>query len=554
VQFIDESEIHVKAGDGGPGAVAFRREKFVPRGGPSGGDGGDGGDIVLEADLRLTTLLDFRFKREHTARNGEPGRGRDQNGHAALDLVLRVPPGTIVKSVETGEVLRDLRDPGDRWVLAAGGRGGLGNMNFATPTLQAPRFAQPGTEGEEKWVRLELRLLADVGLVGFPNAGKSTLVARLSRARPKIADYPFTTLQPHLGVVQYKDGRSFVLSDLPGLIEGAHAGAGLGTRFLKHMQRCRAIVHLLDASAAPLQGRDLVADYEAINRELALFDPALGRKAQVVAANKIDLPEAREAAAAFAKVLAKRGVPVHLISGATGEGIPGLLDAAVRLLDTAGPAEPLLRDLPQQAEAGDTDGQALHPEASGVGVEAGEQAGAKAGAEAGERADAGAEEEFAPLVDERAEAARAKQERAPKLTGRRKDGMFKEKAAQAAQPLGQKFQPTSEAAALLLSAAARRQGGKQVIPPVRKAREPKVKVAQAKAAGPAKKAAASKKPTQAGGKKRTSAGPKGSASKAAKSAVRKLGRTLGNKPGKSLGKALGKPLGSKSPRKKDSRA
>ncbi len=216
MQFIDEAEVYVKAGDGGAGAVAFRREKFVPRGGPSGGDGGNGADIILESDERLTTLLDFRFKREYRAKNGEPGRGRDQNGHAAPELLLRVPPGTMVRDAETGELLIDLRQPGTRFVLAKGGRGGLGNMNFATPTLQAPRFAQPGTEGEEKRVKLELRLLADVGLVGFPNAGKSTLVARLSRARPKIADYPFTTLTPHLGVVQYKDGKSFVLTDLPG--------------------------------------------------------------------------------------------------------------------------------------------------------------------------------------------------------------------------------------------------------------------------------------------------------------------------------------------------
>src|SRR5881628_3553016 len=269
MQFIDEAEIRVKAGDGGAGAVAFRREKFVPRGGPSGGDGGNGADVLLETDGRLTTLLDFRFKSEYRARNGEPGRGRDQNGHAAPELLLKVPPGTVVKDASSGEVLADLREKDRRWVLAKAGRGGLGNMNFATSTLQAPRFAQPGTEGEEKRVRLELRLLADVGLVGFPNAGKSTLVSRLSRAKPKIADYPFTTLQPHLGVVQYKDGRSFVLSDLPGLIEGAHRGAAS-------------------------QDRDLLADFDAINRELELFDPALGRKAQVVAANKIDVPEARE--------------------------------------------------------------------------------------------------------------------------------------------------------------------------------------------------------------------------------------------------------------------
>ena len=342
MHFIDEAEIHVKAGDGGPGAVAFRREKYAPRGGPSGGDGGNGGDIVLTTDERLTTLLDFRFKREYRARNGQPGRGRDQNGHAAPELLLKVPPGTVVKDAESGEVLADLRENGRRWVLAKGGRGGLGNMNFATSTLQAPRFAQPGTPGEERRVKLELRLLADVGLVGFPNAGKSTLVSRLSRARPKIADYPFTTLQPHLGVVQYKDGRSFVLTDLPGLIEGAHAGAGLGHRFLKHMQRCRVIVHLVDAEAAD---RDLVAGFDAINRELELFDPALRRKPQVVTANKIDLPDARASASEFAKKLKRRRINVHLVSAATGEGLDELLDAMVRALDAAGLAQPLEQDL-----------------------------------------------------------------------------------------------------------------------------------------------------------------------------------------------------------------
>lgn len=396
MQFIDEAEIYVKAGDGGRGAVAFRREKFVPRGGPSGGDGGDGGDVILETDERLTTLLDFRFKREYHARNGEPGRGRDQNGHAAPEMVLKVPPGTLVRDVASGEMLADLRENARRWILAKGGKGGLGNMNFATPTLQAPRFAQPGTDGEEKRVRLELRLLADVGLVGFPNAGKSTLVSRLSRARPKIADYPFTTLQPHLGVVQYKDGRSFVLSDLPGLIEGAHRGAGLGHRFLKHMARCRAIIHLVDAS----QDRDLVADFDAINRELELFDPALGRKTQVVAANKIDVPEARERADDLRKKLKRRKIEVHLVSGATGEGLDALLDATVRALDTAPAPAPLQRDV--------------------------------------DPAPAPVPEEPRPLRDERADDAREREGRAPPLTGRQKDGVPKAKAAAREKPAARK--------------------------------------------------------------------------------------------------------------------
>jgi GTP-binding protein len=396
MQFIDEAEIYVKAGDGGAGAVAFRREKYAPRGGPSGGDGGNGADIILETDERLTTLLDFRFKREYRARNGEPGRGRDQNGHAALELVLKVPPGTLVRDIASGEVLADLRENARRWVIAKGGRGGLGNMNFATPTLQAPRFAQPGTDGDEKRVKLELRLLADVGMVGFPNAGKSTLVSRLSRARPKIADYPFTTLQPHLGVVQYKDGRSFVLTDLPGLIEGAHAGAGLGTRFLKHMGRCRVVIHLVDAS----QDRDLVADFDAINRELELFDPALGRKAQIVAANKVDVPEARERAAAFAKKLKRRKVAVHLVSGATGEGLEAVLDATVRALDLAGMPAPLERDLAPPLE------------------------------------DAPKRKREKLLEDERELDRKAKKERAPKLTGREKDGVPKAMAQDVAEKKG----------------------------------------------------------------------------------------------------------------------
>jgi len=421
MQFIDEAEIYAKAGDGGAGAVAFRREKFVPRGGPAGGDGGDGGDILLETDERLSTLLDFRFKREYHARNGEPGRGRDQNGHAAPEMVLKVPPGTLVKDAETAAVIADLRENGIRYVLAKGGRGGLGNMNFATPTLQAPRFAQPGTPGEEKRVRLELRLLADVGLVGFPNAGKSTLVARLSRARPKIADYPFTTLQPHLGVVQYKDARSFVLTDLPGLIEGAAEGAGLGHRFLKHMQRCRVVVHLVDASSAPVAGRDLVRDFDAINRELSLFDPALGRKAQVVAANKVDVSEAREAAELFARTLAERGIRVHTISGATGEGVPALLDAIVRELDSASTAPLLERDL----VAADVPESALVdlapaplPAAATVRVEALTEDDLEENARARH------------LSDEREESAREKARRAPKPTGRRKDGVLKAKAVE----------------------------------------------------------------------------------------------------------------------------
>jgi GTP-binding protein len=331
MQFIDEARVFVKAGDGGNGAVAFRREKYAPRGGPSGGDGGDGGDIVLLADEGLTTLLDFRYRPEYRARHGEHGRGRDQNGHGAEMMLLRVPVGTVVKDAATGAVLFDLVKHGERVVVAAGGRGGRGNMNFATSTRQAPDFAEQGKPGVTRDLLLELKLLADAGLVGLPNAGKSTLISRVSQAHPKIADYPFTTLTPVLGVVRYKGDRSFVLADLPGLIEGAHAGAGLGHRFLKHVERCGVLVHLLDASAE----RDLVKDFETIERELSMYDARLGDKAVVAAANKCEIPGARERAHALAEYLRARGVGLHLVSAATGEGIDDLLDAVVRELDRA---------------------------------------------------------------------------------------------------------------------------------------------------------------------------------------------------------------------------
>jgi len=331
VKFVDEVQIRVKAGDGGDGAVAWRREKFIPRGGPAGGDGGNGGDVVLTVDEGLSTLLDYRYVREHKARSGEKGGGSDMNGRDGEDLVLRVPPGTTVKDAVSGELLADLKD-GDRFVLAKGGKGGLGNMNFATSVNQAPRFAEDGTPGEEKDVVLELKLLADVGIVGYPNAGKSTLISRISRARPKIADYPFTTLVPNLGVVGWR-GKSFVVADIPGLIEGAHAGAGLGHQFLRHVERCRVLVHLVEG-AHPEPDRAPRKDLEAINKELALYSPELARKPQVVAVTKIDIPEAREAGEKLAKLLAKRKKPVkvHLVSAVTGEGMDALLDAVSKVI------------------------------------------------------------------------------------------------------------------------------------------------------------------------------------------------------------------------------
>ena len=332
MKFVDEVKIRVKAGDGGNGAVAWRREKYIPRGGPAGGDGGNGGDVVLRVDPQLSTLLDYRFVREHKARNGGHGLGSDCNGTDGEDLVLRVPPGTVVKDGASGEVIADLSAPDARFVVAKGGRGGLGNMNFATSTNQAPRYAEDGTPGEEKDLVLELKLLADVGIVGYPNAGKSTLISRISRARPKIADYPFTTLVPNLGVVGWRE-RSFVVADIPGLIEGAHAGAGLGHQFLRHVERCRVLVHLVDG-ANPEPGRTPRTDLEAIDRELALYSKDLAAKPQIIAVTKIDVPEARKAGEAFKRVMArrKRPVPVHLVSAVTGEGMQELLDAVGKAL------------------------------------------------------------------------------------------------------------------------------------------------------------------------------------------------------------------------------
>lgn len=338
MKFVDEVRIQVKAGDGGPGAVSFRREKFVPRGGPNGGNGGKGGSIWAEATENATTLLDYRYEPIHRAKNGEPGRGSDQYGHDGPDVILKVPVGTFVRDAETGAVLFDLSAHGERALLAKGGRGGLGNMNFATATRQAPRFAQPGEPGEERELILELKLLADVGLIGFPNAGKSTLVSRLSKARPKVADYPFTTLTPHLGVVPYKDHQSFVMADIPGIIEGAHEGAGLGHQFLKHVERCRLLIHLVDCSIEPMDegaahaGRAPMRDCEALNRELSLYSEELAKKPQLIAATKVDLPEARARAEVFAQQLKDKGLGCFLISPATGEGLGPLIDAAARIL------------------------------------------------------------------------------------------------------------------------------------------------------------------------------------------------------------------------------
>jgi len=323
MKFIDEAKVSVRAGDGGAGCVAFLREKYRPKGGPAGGDGGDGGDVVFIVDASLTTLLDFKYQPLLRAGYGEQGRGKQQYGKRGDDLEVRVPAGTLVFDADTGEQRADLRERGTRFIAAQGGRGGKGNMHFATSTNQTPRFAQPGTPGAERQLRLELRLLADVGLVGFPSVGKSSLIRRVSAARPRVADYPFTTVVPHLGVVRVDEDTTFVLADIPGLIEGAHEGAGLGHRFLRHVSRTLLLIHLLDASG--LSGRDPLDDYDAINRELALFDPALSSKPQIVAANKMDLTEAKEAFPGLRARFAGRGIDVWPISAATGDGVRELL-------------------------------------------------------------------------------------------------------------------------------------------------------------------------------------------------------------------------------------
>lgn len=344
--FYDHLKIYVKAGDGGNGCVAFRREKFVPFGGPAGGDGGRGGHVILRADEGLRTLVDFHFRCHFRAERGGHGEGKERHGKSGTDLVLQVPVGTVVRDATTGEVLADLVRHGQEVIVARGGRGGRGNARFATSTERAPRFAEKGEPGEERWLELELKLLADVGLVGLPNAGKSTILSRVSAARPKVADYPFTTLEPCLGVVRVGEGESFVLADLPGLIEGAHAGAGLGHKFLRHVERTRLLIHVVDAGGT--EGRDPVADFAVINRELALYSPELAARPQVVAANKMDLPESQPNLERLRAALP--GYEVFPVSAATGEGLDRLMARVAELLREL-PA-PRLVEAPGKAAAG----------------------------------------------------------------------------------------------------------------------------------------------------------------------------------------------------------
>jgi GTP-binding protein len=340
--FIDEAVIHLKAGDGGNGSAAFRREDGVPRGGPSGGDGGDGGSIIVVADPGLSSLLDYKFRRHYAADRGEDGRNKDQYGAAGEDLVLRVPVGTMVLSLDGDRgdhdgsdggdregdgaaPLADLSEPGARCVIARGGTGGRGNIHFKTPWNQAPHTAEPGTPGEKRTVRLELKLLADVGLLGFPNVGKSTFISRVSRARPKIADYPFTTLVPNLGVVQLSDDRHFVVADIPGLIEGASDGAGLGHQFLRHVERCRVLLHIVEATFTTGPDRSPLHDFDVINSELAGYSQPLAAKPQVVVLNKIDAMASDEVDM-HRRAFADRGVELLTISAATGAGINAVLE------------------------------------------------------------------------------------------------------------------------------------------------------------------------------------------------------------------------------------
>ncbi|MDZ4677211.1 MAG: GTPase ObgE [Oligoflexia bacterium] len=337
MKFVDEAKILVKSGHGGPGIISWRREKSVPRGGPDGGDGGKGGDVIFEVSRQLGTLLDLKFVRKFLAEDGKPGERQNMTGHAGNDMVIQVPEGTLIKSPD-GEVICDMSGENSRFVYLRGGRGGKGNQFFKNSVNQAPKFAQPGEDSQEAQVVLELKLLADVGIIGFPNAGKSTLISRISAAKPKIADYPFTTLVPNLGVVQAKDFKSFVVADIPGLIKDAHKGAGLGIKFLRHIERTRFFLHVVDASA--FSGRDPVEDYEDINRELEYYDKdrneeegffELGTRPQIVVLNKVELLDEKTRQELVLKFRKKR-VNVHLISAVTGLGIRELIDKMTRLL------------------------------------------------------------------------------------------------------------------------------------------------------------------------------------------------------------------------------
>jgi GTPase len=328
--FIDRAKIHVRGGNGGNGILAFRREKFVPRGGPSGGDGGRGGSVFIESTEGMNTLLHFRYNPEHVAGRGRHGEGSKRHGADAEDIVIKVPVGTLVLDELTGEVIHDFAHSGDRVLVASGGRGGRGNAQFATPTNRAPRYHEDGKEGEERWLVLELKLIADVGLVGLPNAGKSTLISCISAARPKIADYPFTTLEPNLGVVDLGDYKTFVVADIPGLIEGAHTGAGLGDRFLRHVERTKLLLHLVDVSG---MAKDPIADYQTVTRELEAYSREVAAKPKIAVATKLDALDDPLRLEDFRQFCEREGLEFHSISAASGNGLKELLRAVERKLD-----------------------------------------------------------------------------------------------------------------------------------------------------------------------------------------------------------------------------
>lgn len=337
--FVDKAEIFLKAGDGGHGGMSFRREKYVPNGGPDGGDGGHGGDIVFMADHSLRTLAAFKYKRKYKAENGGNGTGGRSSGKSAETLLIRLPVGTIIKNSETGQIIGDLSEEGQRFVAVAGGRGGKGNMNYATATRQAPRFAQGGVKGEEKALILELKLLADVGLIGFPNVGKSTFLSVVTKAKPKIANYHFTTITPNLGVVEWKNAEPFVIADIPGLIENAHMGTGLGDQFLRHVERTKLLLHFLDVAGS--EGRDPLEDFKIINDELRSYNKKLSQRVQLVVLNKLDLLEDQTPAKVIAEKLEQEGYEVFSISAATHIGLEPLLNRLVIRLEEIGEVEPI---------------------------------------------------------------------------------------------------------------------------------------------------------------------------------------------------------------------
>jgi GTP-binding protein len=339
--FIDRAKIHVRGGNGGNGVTAFRREKFVPRGGPSGGDGGHGGSVYIQSSANVNTLLHFRYAHEHAAERGRHGEGSNRHGRMGEDIVLEVPIGTVVTDEATSELIHDFTEVGEKVLVAAGGRGGLGNAQFATSTNRAPRYHQEGRLGAERTLVLELKLIADAGLVGLPNAGKSTLISRISAARPKIADYPFTTLEPHLGVVDLGNFKSFVVADIPGLIEGAHTGAGLGDRFLRHIERTKLLLHLVDLSGL---SHDPIQDFQTVSRELEAYSPEVAAKPKIVVASKLDALDDAARLTEFERFCETEQLELRSISAATGQGLESLLYAVERRLTE-------IKNLEQEAEA-----------------------------------------------------------------------------------------------------------------------------------------------------------------------------------------------------------